>query len=261
MIRRVVRIAVTVIAVAALAGCARLSSVNSFGTDNTVTQDTIVALTPEAAQQLGIDVKDLTAESLRAVTDDAFPGIDPSKITIEDYSEGDRRGVHVVVRDMTLDEFNGMATSTQDWATGGLSTPMTVVREGNTYVVTIPADPYRDLSQASDGGAAGLLAQSVDVSVTMTFPGPVKSASRGHIDGKKVVLGIEDLLTPDEIVIKGQATHGIAWDPILRWAGIGAIAVVIFGGAALLVWQDKRKQRQNNLPPIPDASEGSPDVL
>jgi hypothetical protein len=255
---RIVRVAVTVIAVAALTGCVRFTSVNSFGPDNTVTQDMILALTPDAAEQVGIDLDDLTASALADASAESFPGIDPDKVTIEDYVEGDRRGVHIVARDLTLDEFNAAATGGPSAATSGLGTPMTVSREGDTYVVTIPADPARDLSQVQGGGSLGLISNSVDFALTLEFPGPVKSATAGRVDGKKVVLGLEDLFTPDEIVIRGQATPGIAWDPILRWAGIGAIAVVILGGAALLIVQDKRRQRITNLPPI-DAAVGNPD--
>jgi len=250
VIRRFARVAVTVVAVAALAGCVRFTSVNSFSPDNTVTQDTIIALNADAATQLGIDLNDLTAASLLGAAADAFPGIDPSKVTVEDYTEGDRKGVHIIARDLTLDEFNAAASEGVSTIASGLSTPMTVTRDGDTYVVTIPADPARDLSQVQGGGSIGLISSSIDFSISLTFPGPVKSATAGQVDGKKVVLGIEDLFTPDAIVIKGQATDGIAWGPILRWVGIGAIAVVIVGGATFLIWQDKRKQRLNNLPPI-----------
>lgn len=257
MMKGIVRLAVTFMAVAALTGCARFTSVNSFSPDNTVTQDMTLALTPEAAQQVGIDLDDLTASALSDATADAFPGIDPSKVTIEDYAEDDRRGVHIVARDLTLDEFNAAAAGGPASATGGLGTPMTVTREGDIYVITIPADPARDLSQVRGGGSLGLISNSVDFSLTLEFPGPVKSATAGRIDGKKVVIGLEDLFTPEEIVIRGQATPGIAWGPILRWAGIGGIAVVIFGGAAILIVQDKRHQRLTHLPPIGDPSGSS----
>lgn len=252
------RVAATAVMVAAMSGCVRFTSVDSFSPDNTVTQDLTIALTPEAAQQVGIDPSMLTAAAIRSASADAFPGIDPSKITVEDYTEGDRKGVHIVAKDLTLDEFNAASSGGGASLTGGLSTPITVVREGDTYIVTIPADPARDLSQVQGGGSLGLISSSIDFSITLEFPGPVKSATVGQVNGKRVVIGLEDLFTPDEIVIKGQATPGIAWAPILRWLGIGAIAVVIVGGAAFLIWQDKRKQRQNDLPPIVDEVEGEP---
>lgn len=253
MTRRAVRIAVTAVAVIALAGCARFTAVDSFSSNNTVTQDLTLALTPDAAKQVGIDLNTLTAAALKSASADAFPGIDPRKITIEDYTENDRKGVHVVARDLTFDEFNAAAKEGSTAVANGLGTPMTVAREGDTYVVTVPADPKRDLSQVPGGSSIGLISSSIDFSITLNFPGPVKSATAGQINGKKVVLGLEDLLTPDAIVIKAQATPGIAWEPILRWLGIGGVAVVIVGGATFLIWQDKRKRRLNDLPPIAEA--------
>lgn len=253
------RIAATAVAVLALSGCVRFTAVDSFSSDNTITQDLTFALTPEAAKQVGVDLDTLTAAAIKDAGDEAFPGVDPSKVTIEDYTEGDRRGVHVVARDLTFDEFNAAATEGSNALAGGLGTVMTVAREGDTYIVTVPADPARDLSQVQGGSSIGLIASSIDFSITMEFPGPVKSATAGTVDGKTVVLGLEDLFTPGEIVIKAQATPGIAWAPILRWVGIGAIALFIVGGAALLIWQDKRKQRLNSLPIIVAPTGEAPD--
>lgn len=255
MTRRFVRVTVTAIAVLALAGCARFTAVDTFSQDNTVTQDLTLALTPDAAKQVGIDLSTLTAAALKSKSADAFPGIDPSKITIEDYTEGDRKGVHVVARDLTFDEFNAAATKGTTAVANGLGTPMTVAREGDTYIVTFPADPKRDLSQVPGGSSIGLISSSIDFSIALNFPGPVKSATAGKVNGKTVVLGLGDLLTPQAIVIKAQATPGIAWGPILRWLAIGGVAVVIVGGAALLIWQDRRKKGLNDLPPIPESTE------
>ncbi len=232
----------------ALTGCVRFESTNTFTADNTVTQDLTVAMTKQAADQLGIGLDTLTADALRE-SGAAALGVDPSKVTVEDYVEGDRRGVHIVAKDLTLDEFNATAQSGASEVAPGIGTPMTVARDGDVYVVTIPADSNRDLSDVQGASAIGLIADSIDFAITFTFPGPVKSTTAGQADGKTVVLGLEDLLTPDAIVIRGQATDAIAWGPILKWAGIGAVALLIVGGAAFLVWQDKRRTSSNSLPP------------
>ena len=255
MIKSVARAAVLLTVAAMLAGCVRFESTNTFTADDTVTQDLVVALTPDAADQVGIDLDTLTAEALTGA-DAAGLGVDPSKVTIEDYVEGERRGVHIVARDLTLGEFNTVAQAGVGEVAPGLGTPMTVDRDGDVYVITIPADPNRDLSGVQGGSAIGLISDSIDFAITFTFPGPVKSATAGQADGKTVVLGLEDLLTPDEIVIRGQATAGIAWGPILKWAGIGAVVIVIIGGAALLIWQDKRRTSHNTLPPPVETPHG-----
>ncbi|PKQ17482.1 MAG: hypothetical protein CVT68_08290 [Actinobacteria bacterium HGW-Actinobacteria-8] len=262
MIKSVARAAVLLTVAALLTGCVRFQSTNTFTADDTVTQDLIVALTSDAASQVGVDLTTLTAAALKG-TDVVGLGVDPSKVTIEDYSEGDRKGVHIVAKDLTLDEFNTAAQAGVGEIAPGLGTPMTVERDGDTYVITIPADPNRDLSGVQGASAIGLISDSIDFAITFTFPGPVKSATAGQIDGKTVVLGLEDLLTPDEIVIRGQATAGIAWGPILKWGGLVAAAIVIVGGAALLIWQDKRRMTHNTLPPpvvTPDGGDGEDNV-
>ncbi len=247
MIKSVARAAVLLTVAALLTGCVRFQSTNTFTADDTVTQDLIVALTPDAASQVGIDLDTLTAA---AFTAPGAPDIgDDSKVTIEDYTEGARQGVHILAKDLTLAEFNSAAQAGVGEVAPGLGTPMTVERDGDVYVITIPADPNRDLSGVQGASSIGLIADSIDFAITFSFPGPVKSATVGQVDGKTVVLGLEDLLTPDEIVIRGQATDGIAWGPIVKWGGFGAVALLIIVGAGLLVWQDKRRTSHNTLPP------------
>jgi hypothetical protein len=248
VIRIVARAAVALTIASLLTGCVRFESTNTFTADNTVTQDLTLAMTPAAAEQLGLDLNDLTADAIKE-SGAADLGVDASKVTIEDYTEGDRRGVHIVAKDLTLDEFNAASDTGVGDVAAGLGTPMTVERQGDVFVVTVPADPNRDLSGVQGASAIGLISDSIDFAITFTFPGPVKSTTAGTAEGKTVVLGLEDLLTPDEIVIRGQATDGIAWGPIIKWGGIGAVAVIIIGGAALLVWQDKRRTSHNTLPP------------
>ena len=108
----------------------------------------------------------------------------------------------------------------------------------------------------SGASAIGLIADSIDFAITFTFPGPVRSTTAGQAQGKTVVLGLQDLLTPDEIVIRGQASDAIAWGPILQWVGIAAVVLVIVAAAAALVWQDKRRRSRNTLPPPVEATGG-----
>lgn len=248
MIKWVARAAVLLTVAALLTGCVRFDFTNTFTPDDTVTLDLTVALTPDAADQVGIDLDTLTASALTGA-DAAGLGVDPSKVTIEDYAEGDRRGVHIVARDLTLDEFNSAAGAGLGEIAPGLSAPITVERDGDVYVITIAMGQNQGLPEIPGGGAIGLISNSIDFAITFTFPGPVKSATAGQVEGKTVVLGVEDLVAGGDIVIRGQATDAIAWGPILRWGGIGAVALLIIGGAALLIWQDKRRTSHNTLPP------------
>ncbi|MCB2413700.1 hypothetical protein LGT39_12690 [Demequina sp. TTPB684] len=259
MIRAVARAAVLLTVATVVTGCVTFESSNTFTEQGTVTQDLTLAMTPAAAEQIGIDLDTLTAEAFTG-PDAADLGIDPEKVTVEDYVDGDRRGVHIVAENLTLEEFNEASQSGAGAVGQGFGTPMTVVREGDVYVVTVPADPSRDLADVRGAGSLGLIADSIDFAITFTFPGPVKSTTAGRAEGKTVVLGLEDLLTPEEIVIRGQATEAIAWGPILKWTGIGAVALIIVGGAAFLVWQDKRRTSRNTLPPPVAAPEDGGDA-
>ena len=253
------RVLVALMLVGLATGCARVTSTHSFSDHNTITQDTVVAFTPQAADAIGIDLNDLTADAITQSAVGVLPGVDASKVTVEDFVDGDLRGIHVVARDLTLEEFNAAASVSAEGVAPGVGTPMSVVRDGDTYVVTIPADESRDVSGMRGASSIGAIANAVTFELRFTFPGPVKSASVGQVNGKTVVIGLEDLLNPEEIVIRGQATDGIAWGPILRWAGLIGLGVVIVGGAGFLVWQDKRRQRITGLDPIPDQASDSTD--
>lgn len=248
--RRVVASVGVAVLVLLASGCVRLDSTNTFSDHDTITQDVILALEPDAAAQLGIDPQDLTATALKADLATSMAGIDPSKITIEDYVDGDLKGVHVVAKDLTIEEYNAAAAG-GGALTGGLGTAITAKRDGDSWIVTIPADESRDVSQIRGASSIGLIADSIDFAITFQFPGPVTSATAGQVDGKRVVLGLEDILTPQEISIKASAKDEIAWAPILRWVGIGAVALVIVGGATALIVQDRRRRSANELPDIP----------
>jgi len=251
----------------ALTGCVRFTSDNTFSSHDTVSQDTIIAFEPSAAEQLGIDLTDFTADAMRE-QGATFPGIDPSKVAITDYSEGDLRGVRIVATDLTLDEINSVSSAGADQLGLGLGAPLTVTREDDDYVVRVSAGQGGELSQAVGSGQVALVANAVDVEVSVTFPGPVRSATAGEVNGKTVTLGLEDLLGSGDIEIRGQATDGIAWGPLLQWGGIVLVALLIVGGAAALIAQDLRARRRTNLAPLPpsdakadaDAAPAEPDT-
>lgn len=251
-------LAVVALATLGLSSCVRMTVDTSFSDSDTISQDIVIAMAPAAAEQIGIDPAQLTADAMREELGGSLPGVDASKVVIEDYVDGDIKGVHVVANDLTIDEFNAASgASAQTSATAGLATPMTVARDGSDWVVTIPADPARDLSDVQGASSLGLIADSIEFGLTFTFPGPVKSATAGDVDGKTVVVGLEDLMTPEEIVIRGSAKDEIAWGPILRWVGIGAVGLGIVALATFLILQDRRRRATNTLPAIPDDVPGA----
>src|SRR5690606_1870261 len=88
MATRMQRVLSAVMLIGLVTGCARVTSTHSFSDHNTITQDTVVAFTPQAADAIGIDLADITAASITESTAGVMPGVDPSKVTIEDFVDG-----------------------------------------------------------------------------------------------------------------------------------------------------------------------------
>ena len=256
---RIARFAALAAATAiALAGCVRVTSDTSLHGDNTFSQDLVIAATDAAKQQaqqmLGMSFDDL-AKQLR--DSKGFKGLQatyPDKVTIKDFADGDLTGIEVVIDSVPLDEFNSGAASLSSALP--IAASATVARDGDTFVVTMAANAAGDLAQGIDPSQAKLIEGSVNVGVSYTFPGLVKSATAGTVNGDTVTLSLSDLLTPNEIRIVGGATSQIDWGPLLKWGGIALAFVVVIGGAAALVIQDVRRRRHSGLP-APDAAHES----
>lgn len=255
------RLAAAAVAALALAGCVRIDSDTSIGADDTFSQHIIVAYTDAVAtqigQQAGIDVGDLIggltdSDELR----DAQSKY-PDQISIEDYAEGDLTGIEVTITDMPLSEFNDAASQ----LTAGLGATATIEHVGNEFVVTMSSAGLT--SGMSGGGPGGLdldslgisggtlmaLGNAIDFEVSYTFPGLVVEASAGEIDGNTVILGVNDILSGDDIRLVGGDSVQIDWWPFVKLALVVLAFASVIGGAALLVRQDKRRQRSNSLPP------------
>lgn len=268
--------ALAVVTLLALTGCVKIQSTTGFSSDNLVTQDLILAVNPAILSQLGVDASDLSAESLVA----QVPEGAKDRVVIEEYKDGDLEGVRIHAQDLTLEEFNATTSVISD-ATGGelpegvggaasealqgISGVLggiggaTAEREGDEFVVTIPAAPSGNNSLPGVGLSPSQIAQAIDFAAVFTFPGPVTSATRGEVDGKTVTLSINDLQAGGEIVIVAGAQDAIAWGPILKWGLIILAALVIVVGATAFVLADRARRKQNNFPePVASATEEGP---
>jgi len=270
--------ALVAIATLALAGCVRISAETTLGEDDTFSQTAVIAVTDQARtalrQQLGqLELPDVElpdgVEAPELATDlDALLDPDtvreqlapleeeyPGSVAVEPYSDEDgREGVRIDITDLPLDA--AADTSGAAPLTGGTS----IVREDDAYVVTL------ELGAASDLGGVGgselsLVANAVDVSVAFTFPGLVREASAGEVEGSTVTLGLTELLGADTIRIVGGAETEIDWGPWLRWGLVTLAALVIVGGAVALVIQDRRRRARTDLPPPRESSPGGPGTL
>jgi len=234
-----------------LTGCVRLTADTTLSDHNTLSQDSVVAFSPAVARELGITADQLLTQAQEAIDSGEYGDLAAEQYTLEAYDDGKLQGVHIALRDVSLDAVNNAGAAASGSGVAGPSTPTSlIVRDGDEYVITV-ATGAGDNSGPLGNPSLGLLIDSMNVEVRFTFPGPVSSATRGTINGKTVTLDAEDLFADGSIVIRGQATNGTAWMPILRWVGLGVVVVIVVGGAALLVWRAKRRQRPRGLPPIP----------
>jgi hypothetical protein len=222
-----------------------------------------------------VDASQLSAESLLS----RVPENAEDRVTIEDYEDGDLTGVRIHAEGLTLEEFNATTSVISDVASGdssgdvgggsaeealrGISGALggisgaTVERDGDEFVVTIPASTGEGGSLAGIGISADQIAAAIDFAAVFTFPGPVTEATRGEVEGKSVTLDVEDLQAGGEIVIRAGAEDAIAWGPIIQWGLIVLAAVVIVAGATAFILADRARRRENGLP----EAEGAVDPL
>jgi hypothetical protein len=252
--------ALAVIAVAALAGCVRLTSNTEVHADDTFSQEAIIATTAQAREQLG-SFADFDLANLKgAITSSAeylkLAAAHPDQIAVEDYEDGDLTGVKITATNLPLDAFED--TFAQFTARLPFTANATLVHTEDTYVVSIPTGRLGELlgKTGVSAGQLEVLGSSVDVELRFSFPGLVTSATAGEIDGNSVTIDLADLASGRDITIVAGAAPQTNWKPWLMWGGIGLAALVIVGGATALVVQDMRRHRTTKLPP-PDAGVGN----
>ena len=260
--------ALAILAIATLAGCVRLTSSTEVHADDTFSQVAVIAVTDDAKAQLGslakVDLGDLKGSITSSAEYAALNKKYPNQVSVDDYTDGDLKGIKITATNLPLDAFEGA------WKQLTVQLPLTgdatLVRTGDTYVVSIPAGKLAD-ALSSAGVSAGqleLLGSSIDVSLSFTFPGLVTSATVGDIQGNTVKLGIADLASGKDITIVASVASQFYWKPWLMWGGIGLALLVIIGGATALILQDVRRHRSTPLPPpappLPMA-EGAPGIL
>jgi hypothetical protein len=269
-LRRFRPVVVAALVLLALTGCVKVHSTTSFSSDNLVTQDLVLAVNPSLLTQLGVDASELSAESLLA----RVPEGAEDRVTIEDYKDGDLQGVTIHAEGLTLEEFNATTSVLSDLASGeapegsadapgggsaeealrGISGALggiagaSAEREGDEFIVTIPASAGGEGAVAGIGVSADQIAAAIDFAAVFTFPGPVTEATRGEVEGKRVTLDVKDLQAGGEIVIRAGAKDAIAWGPIIQWALIVLAAVVIVAGATAFILADRARRKETGLP-------------
>ena len=271
MTLRLPRLAVAILAGAAVAltGCVRVSADTEISTEETFSQHSVIAVSAAAERQLaqlpqlaeasrlpeGLDLDALLEGAAQSPALEDLTDRYPGQVEVADYDDGELRGIEITVTDLPLDEFDALGAQ----ATGGLGAQASIATQDDQFVVTMTPPADLDLGAAGvTASSLSLIESSVEVAVTFSFPGLVREASAGDVSGTSVTLGLADLLSGEEIVIVADAGTAIDWGPWLRWGGIVLAFALVIGGAAALVLQDRRKQRETVLPPpqVSDAPAG-----
>ena len=246
-------LAIAVVAVATLAGCVRVTSDTTVHADDTFSQVATIAVTDDARKQLASLAKVDLSDLQRTITESkeflALAKKYPGQVEVEDYTDGDLSGVQITATDLPLEAFeSSFSTFTSQLPLTGNAT---LVHTDDTYVVSIPTGALAEAlsGQGVSAGQLALLGNSIDVSLSFTFPGLVTSATVGEINGNTVTLDLADLASGNDVTIVAAAASQFYWKPWLMWGGIGLAVLVIVGGATALIIQDVRRHRSTALPP------------
>ncbi|MFW7414840.1 LppM family (lipo)protein [Demequina sp. SO4-18] len=247
MLRWAGAVAVTALA---LTGCVRTTVDTTITADGTFSQHAIVAFSDDVAAQIG----DQTGMDVRALFGDLEGSAElvelqeqyPGQIVLEPYDDGELEGVELTLTDLPVEEFNAAAEQTAS----GIGGAATLEETDGQFILEMASPEDADLEALGvSESQLGLIESSVDVSVTYTFPGLVEEASAGEVEGRTVTLGLTDLASGQDIRIVAAADDQFDWGPLLQWGGIALAFILVVGGATALILQDRRKHRENALPP------------
>ena len=199
--RRLARFALVTLAVAALSGCLRFEADLTVNADDTVDGSYIVALEEGTGAAMGGS----DTEVAKDIFDDSGLQTQFEHQWIHDYRANGFAGVEVEFRDEPLASF---APTVDRFG---------ITRDGDDFVVSGKA------SSTVEDDAAGA---NPEMTVTIAFPGPVKSAN-GKIDGNAVTWNLVG--GPPELEARASAipVHS-PWPAILVTALVLVAAAVTF---------------------------------
>ncbi len=199
-----------------LSSCIKLNMDLTVSTDNTVSGSAIVAVD-----------KQLLALSGQPV-DEIFGGDTIAPEGTEGLTTSDYEDDTFVGQEITFDGVPIAALSELEDADA-----LKIAREGDVFTVTGALDMTNDTGGADANEAVQNALSSADISISITFPGPVAS-SNGEINGNTVSW------TPklgERTELQAQASaipSGSSSSPVL-WIVIAAVAVLVVIGAVLMM--------------------------
>jgi hypothetical protein len=202
-----------------LSGCIKLTMDLDVASDDTVSGTVILAVDKNLLELSGSDFED-------AIGSDALVPPDVEGVSVEPYDDDEFVGQEITFDGTSLDEVN---------QGGGGEDDFNIVREGDTFRVSGVLDLTFD--QAETEGVPidpEQLFESADISITLSFPGEVRSAN-GEIDGNTVTW------TPQvgERTALNAVASAVGGGSSMLWIVLAVVALVVIAAIALLATRRK----------------------
>lgn len=219
-----------------MTGCIKLNMDLQLRSDDTVDGSVIFAVNKQVLQLSGKSFEDLTGGQ------SAVPSGVP--VQTSDYEDDQYSGKKYTFEDVPISRFSG------DGSTDSLS----IVHQGDTYVVSGALDlSAADTSQIPNADQA---LSTAEISLSITFPGAVQSASAGGVISGNAVTWKPKFGDKTQITATGSAiaTGGGA----LPWILLGAAVLIVLIMVLVLLARRKPKEAEPGEGETAMATEGSP---
>jgi len=199
-----------------LSSCIKLNMDLTISTDNTVSGSAIVAIDKQLLALSGQPVDQIFGG-------DTIAPAGTQGITTADYEDDTFVGQEIT--------FEGASIAAL--SDSGDADALTIVRDGDVFVVTGALDMTNDTGGDAGNEAVQNALATADISISLTFPGPVTS-SNGEIDGNTVSWSPK-VGERTELQAQGSAIpSGSSSSPVL-WIVIAGVAVLVaFGGVMMM---------------------------
>ena len=214
-----------------LTGCLKLDMDLQIQSDDTVNGAIIFAVSKDVLELTGGSAEDLLGGET------PFPS-DVEGVTTEEYDDGEFAGQQFNFDGVPISQF---AADPED------PESLSIVREGDTFVVSGALDLSQGLSGATGATGAEQFLESAEIRIAITFPGEV-TESNGEVDGNTVSWAPEFGERVD-IQATGSAIASGGDSNTLLYVLIGVGAVLLIAIIIIVVVMGRRKKGEPSAMP------------
>jgi hypothetical protein len=214
-----------------LTGCLKLDMDLQIQSDDTVNGAIVFAVSKDVLELTGGSAEDLLGGET------PFPS-DVEGVTTEEYDDGEFAGQQFNFDGVPISQF---AADPED------PESLSIVREGDTFVVSGALDLSQGLSGATGATGAEQFLESAEIRIAITFPGDV-TESNGEVDGNTVSWAPEFGERVD-IQATGSAIASGGDSNTLLYVLIGVGAVLLIAIIIIVVVMGRRKKGEPSAMP------------